>query len=164
MVFHGFWFVYMVFNVVSWFSHGFWLVSMFFFRLGQSSGRQGLAGSWGKDKVRRVNHLKKLLKPTKNHETTLKNHGNQPKTMKKPWNYVENHVNQPKTMKNHGNYLKKPWKPTSFGPKNVTSLTRGPNRPFRCLDIYKHIYFWRILRTSLLRYGKNRPNSICQPP
>ena len=29
-------------------------------------------------------------------------------------------------MKNHGNYLKKPWKPTSFGPKNVTSLTGGP--------------------------------------
>ena len=33
---------------------------------------------------------------------------------------------QPKTMKNHGKYLKKPWKPTSFGPKNVTSLTGGP--------------------------------------
>ena len=40
MVFHGFWLVYMVFNVVSWFlvgfhgfsrwSHGFWLVSIVF--------------------------------------------------------------------------------------------------------------------------------------
>jgi len=30
MVFHGFWLVYMVFNVVSWFFHGFWLVSMVF--------------------------------------------------------------------------------------------------------------------------------------
>ena len=30
MVFHGFWLVYMVFNIVSWFFHGFWLVSMVF--------------------------------------------------------------------------------------------------------------------------------------
>ena len=30
MVFHGFWLVYMVFNVVSWFFHGFRLVSMVF--------------------------------------------------------------------------------------------------------------------------------------
>ena len=29
--------------------------------------------------------------------------------------------------------------PTSFGPKNVTSLTQGPNRPFRCLDILREV-------------------------
>ena len=32
-----------------------------------------------------------------------------------------------------GNSLLQIWKLT-FGPKNVTSLTRGANRPFRCLD------------------------------
>ena len=36
---------------------------------------------------------KKPWKPAKNHETNLKNHGNQPKTMK----------NHETTLKNHGN-------------------------------------------------------------
>ena len=58
------------------------------------------------------------------------------KTMKPPWKTMEtnqkpwkNHETTLKTMKNHENYLKKPWKPTSFGPKNVTSLTGGSNWP-----------------------------------
>ena len=53
----------------------------------------------------------------KNHETTLKNHGNQPKTMKNHETTLKNHGNQPKTMKNHETtYIqtmetnKKPWK------------------------------------------------------
>ena len=46
--------------------------------------------------------------------------------------------------------LKKPWKPTSFGPKNVTSLTRGANRPFRCLDLSKK------QATMLLDEGKTQ--------
>ena len=46
----------------------------------------------------------------KNQETTLKNHGNQPKTMKNHENTLKNHGKQPKnmnnretTLKNHGN-------------------------------------------------------------
>ena len=42
------------------------------------------------------------------HETTLKNHGNQPKTMKNNENTLKNHENQPKTKKPPW----KPWKPT----------------------------------------------------
>ena len=57
-----------------------------------------------------------------NHETTLKNHGNQPKTMK----------NHETTLKNHANqffmFL------VGFSWVEVTSPTRGPNWPFRCLD------------------------------
>ena len=34
-----------------------------------------------------------------NHETTLKNHGNQPKTVNKHEITLKNHGNQPKTMK-----------------------------------------------------------------
>ena len=34
------------------------------------------------------------------HETTFKNHGNQPKTMKNHETTFKNHGNQPKTMKN----------------------------------------------------------------
>ena len=37
----------------------------------------------------------------KNHETTLKNHGNQQKSMKNHETTLKNHGNQPKTMKNH---------------------------------------------------------------
>ena len=48
----------------------------------------------------------------KNHENTLKNHGNQPKTMKNHETTLKNHGNQPKTMKNHETTLKKLWKPT----------------------------------------------------
>ena len=55
-------------------------------------GRQGLAGSWGMDTVRRV------------------------------------HFGVFSTSQ-----------PTSFDPKNVTSQTRGPNRPFRCLDYFRGI-------------------------
>ena len=55
-------------------------------------GRQGLAGSWGMDTVRRV------------------------------------HFGVFSTSQ-----------PTSFDPKNVTSQTRGPNRPFRCLDYFRAI-------------------------
>ena len=89
------------------------------------------------------NHLKKIWKPTKN----------QPKTMKlpwKPWKPAKNHEKS-------WNYLEKPWEPTknhdqqggptdllcskkrdvtdmgpqltSFGPKNVMSLTGGSNWP-----------------------------------
>ena len=36
----------------------------------------------------------------KDQETTLKNHGNQPKTMKNHETTFKNHGNQPKTMKN----------------------------------------------------------------
>ena len=42
----------------------------------------------------------------KNHETTLKNHGNQPKTMKSHENRLKNYGNQPKTMTNHETTLK----------------------------------------------------------
>ena len=37
-------------------------------------------------------------KPRKNHETTLKNHRNQPKTMKHHETNLKNHGNQPKTI------------------------------------------------------------------
>ena len=50
------------------------------------------------------NHLEKPWKPTKNHEnheTTLKNYGNLPCTMKNHETILKNHRNQPKTMKNH---------------------------------------------------------------
>ena len=46
----------------------------------------------------------------------MKNHGNQPKTMKNHETTLKNHGNQPKTMKNHETTLKtmetnqKPWK------------------------------------------------------
>ena len=43
----------------------------------------------------------KPWKPTKNHETTNTNHGNQPKTMKNHETTYTNHGNQSKTMKNH---------------------------------------------------------------
>ena len=42
----------------------------------------------------------------KHHETTLKNHGNQPKTMKNLETTLKNYGNQPKTMKNHEIILK----------------------------------------------------------
>ena len=42
----------------------------------------------------------------KYHETTLKNHGNQPKTMKNHETTLKNHGNQPKYMKNHEATLK----------------------------------------------------------
>ena len=45
----------------------------------------------------------KPWKPTKNHETTLKNYWNQPKTMKPPWKTME--TNQ-KPWKNHETTLK----------------------------------------------------------
>merc|ERR1711872_85446 len=51
-------------------------------------------------------NLEKPWKPTKNHKTTLKNHGNQPKTMKNHRTNLKNHGNQPKTMKNHQTTLK----------------------------------------------------------
>ena len=67
----------------------------------------------------------------KNHKTTLKNHGHQPKTMKNHGNQpqtmknhettLKNHVNQAKTMKNHETTL-----------KNVTSLTGGPTDLLWC--------------------------------
>ena len=41
-----------------------------------------------------------------NHEITLKNYGNQPKTMKNHETTLKNHGNQPKTMKNHETTLK----------------------------------------------------------
>ena len=89
----------------------------------------------------------------------LKNHGNQPKTMKNHETTLKNHGNQPKTMISHGTNqkpwktMKLPWKTMetnqktdilwskkrhgtvppvqliSFGPKNVTSLTGGSNWP-----------------------------------
>ena len=46
------------------------------------------------------------MKPSKNHETNLKNHGNQPKTMKNHETTLKNYGNQPKTMKNHEITLK----------------------------------------------------------
>ena len=57
-------------------------------------------------------------KTMKNHETTLKNHGNQPKTMINHETTLKNHGNQPKTTINHETTLKtmetnqnheKPW-------------------------------------------------------
>ena len=42
----------------------------------------------------------------KNNETTLKNHGNQPKTMKNHEATLKNHGNHPKTLKNHETTLK----------------------------------------------------------
>ena len=42
----------------------------------------------------------------KNHETNLKNHGNQLKTMKKHEDTLKNHGHQPKTMKT----MKPPYK------------------------------------------------------
>ena len=97
-------------------------------------------------KQKPLNHLEKPWKPTKKHETTLKNHGNQPKTMKNNESTLQNHGNQPKTMKMVGfswfqiGYVTDAGSQltsfdhitdagpqlTSFGPKNVTSLTRGP--------------------------------------
>ena len=83
----------------------------------------------------------------KNHETTLKNHGNQPKTIKTiVLRYVTNTGSKLTTMikkrdvTNTGpqptsfgaknvTLLTQGPQPTSFGAKNVTLLTRGPNRP-----------------------------------
>ena len=42
----------------------------------------------------------------KNHETTLKNHGNQPKTMENHETTLKKHGNQPKTKKNHETTLR----------------------------------------------------------
>ena len=42
----------------------------------------------------------------KNHETTLKNHGKQPKTMKNQETTLRNHGYQPKPVKNHETTLK----------------------------------------------------------
>ena len=42
------------------------------------------------------------------HETTLKNHGNQPKTIENHETTLKNHWNKPKTMKNHETMLKMP--------------------------------------------------------
>ena len=42
----------------------------------------------------------------KNHETNLKKHGNQRKTMKNHETNLKNHGNQPKTMKNQETNLK----------------------------------------------------------
>ena len=42
----------------------------------------------------------------KNHETTLKNHGNQPKTMENHGTTLKKHENQPKTKKNHETTLR----------------------------------------------------------
>ena len=66
-----------------------------------------------------MKRLEKSWKPTKNHETTLKNHGNQPKTMKKHETTLKNHGNQPKTMKNHGTTLK------NHGNQPKTNFGRG---------------------------------------
>ena len=80
-------------------------------------GRQGLAGSWGQDtdEVRTFvvfltshfapaalsSNLINLgpLMTMKIHLETLKNHGNQPKTIKKHETTLKNHRNQPKPMK-----------------------------------------------------------------
>merc|ERR1712218_409425 len=78
-------------------------------------GQQGLAGSWGQDTdevstflVFLTSHFAPAalssdltnlgsLMTMKIHLETLKNHGNQPKTIKKH-NYLKNHGNKPKTM------------------------------------------------------------------
>ena len=119
-------------------------------------GRQGLDWIVGPDYRFVVFSTNKTMETMKNHETTLKNQGNQPKTMKNHETTLKNHGNQPKTMKNHETTLKTLrhqqrvptdflWckyvtvtntgpKPTSFDAKTLPSLTRGANRPFRCLD------------------------------
>ena len=85
-------------------------------------GRQGLAGSWGQDTdevstflVFLTSHFAPAalssdltnlgpLMTMKIHLETLKNHGNQPTTMK-PWKPTKNH-------EKHWNHLEKRWKPT----------------------------------------------------
>ena len=109
------------FKVVSWFFMVFGGFLWFFkkTRPKPAYGRQGLAGSWGQDTGDRSNqpgtiidnenppgNLEKPWKPTKNHETTLKNHGNQPKTMKSHKTTLKNHGNQPKTVKNQSGTIK----------------------------------------------------------
>ena len=74
----------------------------------------------------------------KNQDTTLKNHGNQPKTMK----------NHETTLKNHGNQggggagitekcdvTDRGVQLTSFGPKNVTSLMGDPTDLLWCKNV-----------------------------
>merc|ERR1711936_759899 len=90
-------------------------------------GRQGLAGSWGQDTdevstflVFLTSHFAPAalssdltnlgpLMTMKIHLETLKNHGNQPKTIKNHETTLKTHGNQPKTMKNQQNHFKKPW-------------------------------------------------------
>ena len=109
----------------------------------------------------------------RNHETTLKNHGNQPKTIKTiVLRYVTNTGSKLTTMIKKRNVTNTGPQPTSMikkrdvtnggaqltsmikkrdvtngGPqptsmikKNVTSLTGGPNRPFRCLDFARNYF------------------------
>ena len=60
-------------------------------------GRQGLdLDRWASIQFTMQNELKTM----RNHETNLKNYGNQPKTMKNHETTLKNHGNQPKTMKN----------------------------------------------------------------
>ena len=61
-----------------------------------------------------------------NHETTLKNHGNQPKTMKNHETTLKNHGNQPKTMKMVGSVTDTGSQLTSFDPKMSLDRRRAP--------------------------------------
>ena len=77
-------------------------------------------------------------KSMQTHETTLKNHWNQPKALKNHENTLKNHGNQPQTMKNQPNWpplIQKTWRHWQGDPtdllwsKNVTWQTQGPNWP-----------------------------------
>ena len=118
-------------------------------------GRQGLAGSWGQDTdevstflMFSTSHFAPAplsseltnlgpLMTMKIHLETLKNNGNQPKTMKTPWKTME-------TKQKPWKHLEKPWKPTKNHEKpwnhlkNIASPTRGPNRPPLVQKRYRH--------------------------
>ena len=104
--------------------------------------------------------MKINLEPWKNHENWLRTMKNQPETMKNHENWpgtLKNHENRPGTMKNQsGRNKQKRYKQTiyvtdpgsqltweggragiskSFTNRQFTSLTRGHNWPFRCLDL-----------------------------
>ena len=89
-------------------------------------GRQGLdSDRWARIQFSQV-HFGKLLKPTKNHETTLKTLRHQQRV---PTDFLWcKYV----TVTNTGP------KPTSFGAKSLPSLTRGPNRPPLMQKRYRH--------------------------